>query len=95
MDFYKKAIFVFLLFLFFMIVFVKMLEPVIEKQISNMFSDKKVSTKLKKELMNSTESLTPEKREFYKTVIKKLYIKWKPLLDESIAEANKDINKPN
>ena len=95
MDFYKKAIFVFLLFLFFMIVFVKMLEPVVEKQISNMFSDKKVSTKLKKELMSSTESFTPEKREFYKSVIKKLYIKWKPLLDESIDEANREIDKAN
>ena len=95
MDFYKKAIFIFLLFLFFMIVFVKMLEPVVEKQISNMFSDKKVSTKLKKELMSSTESFTPEKREFYKSVIKKLYIKWKPLLDESIDEANRDIDKAN
>ena len=95
MDFYKKAIFVFLLFLFFMIVFVKMLEPVVEKQISNIFSDKKVSTKLKKELMSSTESFTPEKREFYKSVIKKLYIKWKPLLDESINEANMEIDKAN
>ena len=95
MDFYKKAIFVFLLFLFFMIVFVKMLEPVVEKQISNIFSDKKVSTKLKKELMSSTESFTPEKREFYKSVIKKLYIKWKPLLDESIHEANMEIDKAN
>ena len=95
MDFYKKAIFVFLLFLFFMIVFVKMLEPVVEKQISNMFSDKKISAKLKEELISSTENFTPEKREFYKSVIKKLYIKWKPLLDESIEEADKEINKPN
>ena len=95
MDFYKKAIFVFLLFLFFMIVFVKMLEPVVEKQISNMFSNKKVSTKLKEELISSTENFTPEKREFYKSVIKKLYIKWKPLLVESIEEADKEINKPN
>ena len=95
MDFYKKAIFVFLLFLFFMIVFVKMLEPVVEKQISNIFSDKKISAKLKEELISSTENFTPEKREFYKSVIKKLYIKWKPLLDESIEEADKEINKLN
>ena len=45
--------------------------------------------------MSSTESFTAEKREFYKSVIKKLYIKWKPLLDESIEEADKEINKPN
>jgi len=93
MDFYKKAIFVFLLFLFFMIVFVKMLEPVVEKQFSNIFSDKKLSIKLKEELINSTEEFTPEKRDFYKDVIKKLYIKWKPLLEESLKEANKEIQK--
>ena len=95
MDFYKKAIFVFLLFLFFMIVFVKMLEPVIEKQVTGIFSDRKFSTKLKKELINSSEEFTTEKRAFYKEIIKKLYIKWKPLIEESIAEANKEINSSN
>ena len=55
MNFYKKAAFVFLLFLFFMVVFVKMLEPIVNKQLSNVFSDKKLSTKLKKELVSSTE----------------------------------------
>ena len=39
MDFYKKAIFVFVLFLFFMAVFVKMIEPVIENQISRVFAE--------------------------------------------------------
>ena len=95
MNFYKKTIFIFLLFLFFMVVFIKMIEPVFEKQMSNIFSDKKFSTKLKKELVNSTEDFTPEKRTFYKNIIKKLYIKWKPLIDESIQEANDDINKEN
>ena len=95
MDFYKKAIFVFLLFLFFMIVFVKMLEPVIEKKVTGIFSDRKFSTKLKKELINSSEEFTTEKRAFYKEIIKKLYIKWKPLIEESIAEANKEINSSN
>ena len=93
MNFYKKGIFIFLLFLFFMIVFVKITEPVIEKQLSNIFSDKKISIKLKNELINSTEEFTPEKRNFYKDVIKKLYIKWKPLLEESLEEANKEIQK--
>tara|TARA_B110001454_G_C12534443_1_gene356645 strand:- start:294 stop:578 length:285 start_codon:yes stop_codon:yes gene_type:complete len=93
MNFYKKGIFIFLLFLFFMIVFVKITEPVIEKQLSNIFSDKKISIKLKNELINSTEEFTPEKRNFYKDVIKKLYIKWKPLLEESLEEANKEILK--
>ena len=91
MNFYKKAIFIFLLMLFFMIVFVKLAEPVIEKQLSNIFSDKKLSIKLKEELMNSTEEFTPEKREFYKNVLKKLYIKWKPLMDESLNEAEKEL----
>ena len=76
-----------------MIVFVKITEPVIEKQLSNIFSDKKISIKLKNELINSTEEFTPEKRNFYKDVIKKLYIKWKPLLEESLEEANKEILK--
>ena len=95
MNFYKKAIFVFLLILFFMIVFVKMVEPVIEKQVTGIFSDRKFSTKLKKELINSSEEFTTEKRAFYKEIIKKLYVKWKPLIEESIAEANKEINSSN
>ena len=96
MDFYKKAVFIFILILFFGIVFVKLIEPVIERQVSSIFSDRKFSTKLKKELMSSTEEFTPEKRDFYKNIIKKLYIKWKPLIDESIDEARIEIeNKDN
>jgi len=95
MDFYKKAIFVFILFLFFAVVFVKMIEPVVEKQISSIFAERKLSNKLKKELQKSTTEFTPEKREFYKGIIKKLYIKWKPLLDESINEAQSEISKNN
>ena len=95
MDFYKKAIFVFVLFLFFMAVFVKMIEPVIENQISSIFAERKMSNKLKKELQKSTVQFTPEKREFYKDIIKKLYIKWKPLIDESINEAESEIKKIN
>ena len=95
MDFYKKAIFVFVLFLFFMVVFVKMIEPVIENQISSVFAERKMSNKLKKELQKSTEEFTPEKREFYKNIIKKLYIKWKPLIDESVNEAESEITKNN
>ena len=93
MDFYKKAIFTFVLFIFFIVVTIKMIEPVIEKQISSIFAEKKLSTKLKKELKKSTEDFTPEKRIFYKEMIKKLYIKWKPLINESIKEAEKDLNK--
>ena len=95
MDFYKKAIFVFILFLFFAAVFVKMIEPVIENQISSIFAERKMSNKLKKELQKSTVQFTPEKREFYKDIIKKLYIKWKPLIDESINEAESEITKNN
>ena len=87
MDFYKKALFIFLLFLFLIISMVVMIEPVIDRQMSNIFADKKISNKLKEELIKGTEEFTPEKREFYKTVIKKIYIKWKPLIDESIQEA--------
>ena len=95
MNFFKKAITVFILFLFFMIVFVKMLEPVINKQISGIFSERKLSDKLKKELVSSTEEFTPEKRIFYKNILKKIYIKWKPLIIESINEANKEMENQN
>ena len=95
MNFYKKAIFVFILFLFFAAVFIKMIEPVIENQISSIFAERKMSNKLKKELQKSTVQFTPEKREFYKDIIKKLYIKWKPLIDESINEAESEIRKNN
>ena len=95
MDFYKKAIFVFILFLFFAAVFIKMIEPVIENQISSIFAERKMSNKLKKELQKSTVQFTPEKREFYKDIIKKLYIKWKPLIDESLNEAESEITKNN
>ena len=95
MDFYKKAIFVFILFLFFAAVFIKMIEPVIENQISSIFAERKMSNKLKEELQKSTVQFTPEKREFYKDIIKKLYIKWKPLIDESLNEAESEITKNN
>ena len=83
------------MFLFFMVVFVKMIEPVIENQISSIFAERKMSNKLKNELQKSTEEFTPEKREFYKNIIKKLYIKWKPLIDESVNEAESEIKKNN
>ena len=72
MNFYKKGIFVFILITFFMVVLVKMVEPVINKQISGIFADRKLSNKIKKELISSTEEFTEEKRIFYKDIIKKL-----------------------
>ena len=91
MDFYKKALFIFILFLFLIITSVVMIEPVIERQMSNIFADRKISNKLKEELIKGTEEFTPEKREFYKDIIKKLYIKWKPLIDEAKKEADEEI----
>ncbi len=93
MNFYKKSIFVFILITFFMIVLVKMLEPIIDKQISGIFADRKLSNKIKKELINSTEEFSKEKRLFYKDIIKKIYIKWRPLIEESVEEANHELNK--
>ena len=93
MNFYKKSIFDFLLITFFMVVLVKIIEPVVDKQISNIFADKKLSKKIKKELISSTEEFTEEKKMFYKSIIKKIYIKWKPLIEESINEANQELNK--
>ena len=92
MDFYKKLTFSILAFLFCFAVMIKLVEPVIERQVSNIFADKKLSKKLMRELINSTEDFTPEKRELYKDIIKKIYIKWVPLLDEIKDEANKELN---
>ena len=61
MDFYKKALFIFILFLFLIITSVVMIEPVIERQMSNIFADRKISNKLKEELIKGTEEFTPEK----------------------------------
>jgi len=93
MDFYKKATFTVFIIIFMFAVMVKLIEPVFEKQIKNIFADKKLSKKLTEELINSTETLTPEKKKFYKNIIKKLYIKWTPLIEESLNEAKKEINK--
>ena len=93
MNFYKKLSFSILAFIFCFAVIIKLVEPVIERQISNIFADKKLSKKLTSELIKSTENFTPEKREFYKNIIKKIYIKWKPLIEESIKEADQEINK--
>ena len=41
MDFYKKTIFIFIIIIFTFAVFVKLIEPVIEKQLSGIFSDLK------------------------------------------------------
>jgi len=92
MNFYKKAIFSFILVIFFFVIAVKLIEPVIDRQINNAISDKKLSEKLKKELQNSVEDFTPEKREFYKQIIKKTYKKWKPLIDEALYEANIELS---
>ena len=63
-----------------MIVLVKMLEPIVDKQISGIFADRKLSNKIKKELITNTEEFSEEKRLFYKDIIKKIYIKWRNLL---------------
>tara|TARA_B100000787_G_C16037696_1_gene225580 strand:- start:223 stop:453 length:231 start_codon:yes stop_codon:yes gene_type:complete len=76
-----------------MVVLVKMLEPIVDKQISGIFADRKLSNKIKKELISSTEEFSDEKKLFYKDIIKKIYIKWRPLIEESINEANQELNK--
>ena len=45
-------------------------EEFIEKQIKNIFADKKLSKKLNEELINYAKPLTEEKRKFYKTIFK-------------------------
>jgi uncharacterized FlgJ-related protein len=93
MNFYKKAIFIFLVVILTFVFFIKLIEPVIEKQMTNIFADKKLSKKLSRELISSTEEFTPEKRLFYKNIIKKLYLKWVPLIDEAKREAELELKK--
>ena len=76
-----------------MVVLIKSLEPVVERQISQVFSDKKMSKKINKELMGMTEDFTPEKKEFYKKIIVSLYTKWIPLFEEAKIEAYQKLNK--
>ena len=93
MNFYKKTIFMILSIIFCFAVMVKLVEPVIERQLSTIFEDKKLSKKLMRELINSTEEFTPERRELYKDIIKKIYIKWVPLFNEILIEAKEEINQ--
>lgn len=92
MDFFKKAIFIFILIILGIIITAKSIEPIIEKQLSQVFADRKISKKINKELINLTEDFTPEKREFYKKILVSLYTKWLPLIDESKKEAEIIIN---
>tara|TARA_B110000971_G_scaffold216051_1_gene250477 strand:+ start:819 stop:1100 length:282 start_codon:yes stop_codon:yes gene_type:complete len=93
MNFYKKTIFIFLVVVLSFVFFIKLIEPVIEKQMTNIFADKKLSKKLSRELISSTEEFTPEKRLFYKNIIKKLYLKWVPLIEEAKREAELELKK--
>ena len=93
MNFYKKTIFIFLIIILTFVFFIKLIEPVIEKQVTNIFADKKLSKKLSRELISSTDEFTPEKRLFYKNIIKKLYLKWVPLIDEAKKEAELELKK--
>jgi uncharacterized FlgJ-related protein len=93
MNFYKKTIFIFLIIILTFVFFIKLIEPVIEKQMTNIFADKKLSKKLSRELISSTDEFTPEKRLFYKNIIKKLYLKWVPLIDEAKKEAELELKK--
>ena len=47
MDFYKKAAFIFILIILGIIITAKSLEPIIEKQLSNIFASKKNFKKIK------------------------------------------------
>lgn len=93
MDFIKKSIIIFILILLFFVTLIKISEPFIKAQLSSIFEGKKFAIKIEKELNNLTTDFTPEKKEFYKTLIKKLYIKWKPLIDEAIKEAERKSKK--
>lgn len=95
MNFYKKTAYIFVLIILFLIITIRLVEPLIDRQINNFIADKKLSEKLKKELKNSVTDFTPEKRVFYKEIIKDGYKKWKPLIDEAIKEANNELGNIN
>ena len=72
------------------------------KHVQNSRNDAARLPKLEKNDANLEDSIEDytrmynPQRDFYKNVIKKLYIKWKPLIDESISEAHIEIeNKEN
>ena len=79
MNFYKKTIFIFLVVVLSFVFFIKLIEPVIEKQMTNIFADKKLSKKLSRELISSTEEFTPDK--------------WVPLIEEAKREAELELKK--
>ena len=91
MNEFKKLFFKSLIIIFTIAIVIKLIEPVVERQISKIFSDKKISNKIMKELVNSTDEFTPEKKEFYIDIIKKIYIKWMPLFDEAQNQAHKEM----
>jgi len=93
MNFYKKTFFIFFIVILTFVIFVKLIEPVIEKQISNIFADRNLSKKITKEIVSATEEFSPEKRIFYKNIIKRLYIKWIPLIEEAKKEAATELKK--
>ena len=92
MDEFKKLFFKSLIIIFTIAIIIKLIEPVVERQISKIFTDKKISNKIMKELVNSTDEFTPEKKEFYIDIIKKIYIKWMHLFDEAQNQAHKEMN---
>jgi len=91
MEFYKKTFFVFIVILLFFIILIKSLEPFIQKQLRSVFEDKSISKKINRELIRSTEPFSPEEKKFYKDIIKKIYIKWIPLLEEAKQEAKDEL----
>ena len=93
MNFYKKTFFIFFIVILTFVIFVKLIEPVIKKQISNIFADRNLSKKITKEIVGATEEFSSEKRIFYKNILKRLYIKWIPLIEEAKKEAAAELKK--
>ena len=73
------------------LVMIKLVEPVIERQVSNIFADKNFK-KTNERTYKFYRRFYTWKRELYKDIIKKIYIKWAILLDEIRDEANKELN---
>ena len=70
MDFYKKLIFTFIIFLFFLAVSVKIIEPVFERQISKIFEGKKFQINLKRSYKAAQKTLHQKKENFIRQSLK-------------------------
>jgi len=90
-DYYKKKIFIFILIFFTSLILIKFFLNLVKSEIQNIINSKKfeifIYEQMNKKLDNfANKQLTQEEYVFYKDTFKKIYIKYKPLLQEIYKE---------